>query len=157
LRRMMEQEGSGVPKGLSLAIFLPRLIVKAIPLFLILLGWISLQRLGGDRAGLIPYQTGAAILLLLYPTVAYEYSLPVILGLLPLMLFWRRVTARGSVAILLSLLVFLARASFSTPGFEPKPRMEALYVLASLVLMISPLAVEAWASRSQAAPTSGAG
>ncbi len=89
---LLDQEARVEPMGpLSLSRLLPRELVKLLPLALLALGGLFL-RLNGCRfdCRLIPFFAASIILLMTYPTVAWNYSLPAALGFVPLLFYWAR-------------------------------------------------------------------
>ena len=116
LAGLYQQELINPADGISLMVFLPRILVKAMPFMLIGLGWLAFRRLR-ESIPLIPFFAGAAILLITYPTRAYDYSIPVLMGFIPLMFTWaRQPLAASRMANSLTLIFFFAfliAASFS--------------------------------------------
>jgi hypothetical protein len=87
---IMEQELSASPLGLSLAIVLPRFIVKAVPFILGILGLVHIKKYNHDFILLIPYLVGSGIIMITYPTFAYDYSVPCLFCFIPLVLYWSK-------------------------------------------------------------------
>lgn len=141
--RLVYQESHSTPQGLSLAIYLPRFVVKALPLLLALAGYGIARISRSDFTRLIPFLSGAAVMLLLFPTLDFDYSVPTILGLIPLMLFWTH--AHGSDLppnrnlIFWIFVFFIGSASFSTALTGSTPILIILYLVFSAALMVSPL------------------
>jgi hypothetical protein len=81
------QERALPAQGLSLGRLLPRWLVKGVPLALVIVGTIRGRRSPDVRA-LLPFWLGSAVILLLYPTLAFDYSLPCLFGLIPFALEW---------------------------------------------------------------------
>ena len=88
LAGLVEQEKTFHPDGLSLVFLLPRYWVKALPLILIVPGWLYLWKSRKDFVSLMPYLAAVGILSLLYPTLAYDYSTSCLLGFIPLLIHW---------------------------------------------------------------------
>jgi hypothetical protein len=88
LKGLLQQESSAAPGGVSLAKVLPVWITKLIPLPLIIIGYFhfKINRNVAERS--IPFMAGSAVLMLTYPTLAYEYNLPSLLGFIPLLIYW---------------------------------------------------------------------
>jgi hypothetical protein len=82
------QEAYVQPVGISMAQLLPAWIVKGLPLLLILVGYLCLRKNNKNFDCLHPFFTGAGILMLTYPTVAFEYNIPNLLCFIPLMFYW---------------------------------------------------------------------
>jgi hypothetical protein len=146
LSGLIDQEVRDNPSGLSLLKYAPRALVKLMPLMLVVLGSVLARRATRGFVQLIPYATGVATLMLLYPTRANDYSVPVLLGFVPLMIFWegqqaprQRLQAR---ALLYSYFLFMAIVSFSTQLTHSIPVTIAIYLGFSAVLLASPLRFE---------------
>jgi hypothetical protein len=143
IRGLMDQEISRYPLGLSLAIFMPRPVVKSLPFALIIGGYIIARIKKSNFIDLLPFLTGAAVILLLYPTVAFDYSVPTILGLIPILIFWVRQLASNQRAIgnlvLLLFLLFVVLASFSTRLTGSVTIAVIIYLAFSISLMTVPI------------------
>jgi hypothetical protein len=85
---LYQQETSGVPQGISLARVFPVAFVKLMPLLLILLGIFYFRRYQDTPVGILPFWGGTGILMLTYPTVAYEYSVCSLCFLIPFVIYW---------------------------------------------------------------------
>jgi hypothetical protein len=88
LEGLAYQEGQSPPLGLSLARLLPRWFVKGLPLALVVIGVFRGRRQSMDAGRLLPFWLGAAIVLLVYPTLAFDYSVPSLFGLIPFAIDW---------------------------------------------------------------------
>lgn len=84
------QEADVDPVGISMAQLLPLWAVKGFPLLAIFCGYFCLIRNNRKFDQLIPYLTGVGILMLTYPTVAFEYGIPSLLCFIPLIFYWAR-------------------------------------------------------------------
>jgi len=113
---LYQQELTYDANGISLMVLLPRTLVKALPFLLIGLGWLAIRRLK-EPMQLIPYFTGAAILLITYPTIAIDYSTPVLMGFIPILFAWARLPQAANSTVngltLILFFFFLLGASFS--------------------------------------------
>jgi len=89
------QESTFKPAGLSLLFLLPRYWVKALPLILVVLGYLYIWKIKADFAFLMPYLTAVGILSMLYPTLAYDYSVPCLLCFIPLLIYWAELIKNG--------------------------------------------------------------
>jgi len=145
LAGLYKQELNLEPQGLSLMLLLPRVLVKALPVALIGLGWLAARRVENSPLLLAPFYAGAAMLLITYPTVAYDYSVPVLFAFIPLLLVWTRQPGlkggrAGQIALLLFGL-FLAAASFSRQPQSVTDDLPGvlLYALIGLALAAVPL------------------
>ena len=153
VRGLLTQEMEDLPKGASLLRYLPRLAVKLLPLAVIALGYLSAR---GRKLSdwLVPYAAGAVIIMLVYPTRAYEYGLPSVLGFIPLLMAWALQPGEADVrmirqVLLYVFLLFIGLASLSTRLFSSLFSLVQFYVVVALVFMLAP-AVLALAQRSKA-------
>ncbi len=149
VKGLLSQELLDNPEGLSLLEFAPRFAVKLIPFLTIVLGYINIRFAKNDFIALMPYFTGAAILFLLYPTRAYEYGLPSLLGSLPLMLYWnfQLGTNRRMMGNILaaSFILFLVAASFSSALTHSDLVGVVIYLVFSLGFIASPSLIAKYA------------
>jgi hypothetical protein len=117
LTGLYQQELTLHGEGLSLMIFLPRTFVKLLPFMLIIPGWLAARRLRKAHLLLVPFFAGAAILLITYPTLSYDYSVPVLLGFIPLMIAWAQLPSASSgpvsAIVMIIFFIFLLGVSFS--------------------------------------------
>jgi hypothetical protein len=118
LKGLLQQERFAAPGGVSLAKVLPVWIAKLLPIPLIIIGYIHFKINLNVVERTIPFLAGAAILMLTYPTLAYEYNLPSLLGFIPLLIYWTTLSDHSIKepmrAILnYSFLAFVLVASFS--------------------------------------------
>lgn len=118
LKGLLQQERFAAPGGVSLAKVLPVWIAKLLPIPLIIIGYIHFKINLNVVERTIPFLAGAAILMLTYPTLAYEYNLPSLLGFIPLLIYWTTLSdhpiKEPMRAILnYSFLAFVLVASFS--------------------------------------------
>ena len=90
LRSLYTQEIHAIPVGINRAQILPVRLAKGLPIILICLGRLCLLRNNKRFDQLIPFLAGTGILLLTYPTVAYEYNIPTLLGFVPLVCYWTK-------------------------------------------------------------------
>ncbi len=90
---LLLQEAYVQPVGISMSQLLPAWIVKGLPLLFIILGYLCLIRNNKDINKLIPFFTGAGILMLTYPTVAFEYNIPNLFCFIPLIFYWAKDTS----------------------------------------------------------------
>ncbi len=142
VRGLVTQEMEDAAKGASLLRYVPRLVVKLLPLAAIVLGYIN-ARLNKDlSAWFAPFSVAVVVVMLVYPTRAYEYGLPSVLGLLPLLFAWfRGAQAEAGVvrqSLVWALLLFVAIASFSTRLLPSLLTLVQLYVGVSLALGLIP-------------------
>ena len=140
---LQHQELTSRSNGLSLVLFLPRPVVKLLPFALAALGAIGLRGRAPHDAALAPFAAGAAILLLAYPTIAHDYSVPSILGFLPLVAYWARsgvMPERLGALASAGFALFLVLASWSTEVFGSPATVVAAYVVASTTLIAAAFA-----------------
>jgi hypothetical protein len=142
---LYQQELTFEPDGISLMVFLPRVIVKALPFALIGLGWLTAKRLREPML-LIPYSAGAAILLITYPTMAIDYSVPILMGFIPILVAWTYLPQNVDNPVKLPTLIlfffFLVSASFSREVRNMLPfngSVVLLYVITGLGMICLPL------------------
>lgn len=135
---VQRQELNSRSNGLSLALFLPRPVVKLLPFALAAIGAIGLRGRAPSDPALVPFAAGAAILLLAFPTVAHDYSVPSLLGFLPLVAHWASTGVSserlGGLANA-GFALFLVLASWSTEVFGSQPAVVAAYVVASTTMI----------------------
>ena len=103
------------PTGISLAQLLPASIVKGLPFTLIFLGYLYLRRNNKNFNHLIPYLIGSGILLLTYPTVAFEYNIPNLFCFIPLVFYWTKNSDPLSKIVRYAFFLFIFLISF--PNF----------------------------------------
>ncbi len=139
------QELAYAPDGLSLLQYAPRGLVKTLPLLLILVGWANIRSNKGEFSRLIPYALGVATVMILYPTLAYDYSVPTLLGFMPLMIFWTRQRGQNQgmlrIALLHTFFLFLLVVSFSTQITQSIAVLVVVYLGFSIASIISPIVV----------------
>lgn len=136
---VQHQELLSRASGVSLVHFVPRPIVKLLPAMLALVGALALRGRAPTDPALIPFAAGAGILLLSYPTVAHDYSLPSILGFLPLIAYWARsggVPERLVTPASAGFALFLVLTSWSSEVFGDPPAVVAAYVVAATTLVL---------------------
>jgi hypothetical protein len=139
------QERFSSPGGVSLTNFLPVWIVKIMPIPLIILGFLHVKINNHAIERTIPFMAGAGIIMLTYPTLAFEYNLPSLLGFIPLIFYWAKLPdnpmnapVRGIIKY--SLLAFVFFASMSS--FIKAPRGAIVlseYLVISTILFAGPL------------------
>jgi hypothetical protein len=88
LKGLYDQERFFVPSGVSLSVLLPVHIAKFLPLALIFVGFLHVKINGDVLDRYVPYLTGVGILMLMYPTLAFEYGMVSLLCFVPLILYW---------------------------------------------------------------------
>ena len=143
LKGLLQQERFATPGGVSLAKVLPVWIEKLLPIPLIILGYFHFKTNQNIVERTIPFLAGAAVLMLIYPTLAYEYNLPSLLGFIPLLVYWTTLSdnpikepMRG--ILYYSFLGFVVIASFSN-FINQGVIIMGEYLLISAFLFIVPL------------------
>jgi hypothetical protein len=139
---LINQELNDNPTGLSLFKLLPRYIVKLLPLLLIILGYINIRNSKRIFIHLIPFLAGVAVIMLLYPTRANDYSAPSLIGFAPVIIYWSRQTEFKDLAatkvLLCACILFILLASFSTSVTQSVILMIVIYIIFSTLLIVSP-------------------
>jgi hypothetical protein len=139
---LVNQELKDNPTGLSLFKIFPRTIVKLLPVLLIILGYINIRSCKRVFNCLVPYLVGVAIIMLLYPTRANDYSVPSLLGMAPILIFWVEQTLyknQFATNLLIYIFIFfILLASFSTSIIHSVNIMIMIYLLFSILFIISP-------------------
>lgn len=128
-------------KGVALVRVMPLYLVKALPLFLLLVG-AGNRFVRKDLLQLIPFFAGAAIILVTYPTMAYDYSVPYLAAFLPFMLFWGKLVGNDNLiswcaSNLFSVFLLLASFAFFIFGYS-EVAMILVYVIVAVLLMGAP-------------------
>ena len=129
------------PTGISLAQLLPANIVKGLPIILIFLGCLYLRGNNKNLNTLIPFLTGSGILLLTYPTVAFEYNIPNLFCFIPLIFYWTKHPTPLNKTIRYSFFVFVFLASCSN-YLSPIISGNAVligYLVSSIAFLLLPL------------------
>jgi hypothetical protein len=141
------QESAFAPDGLSLARLVPRGLVKAIPLALVAIAVARSRRYRVEFSQLLPVVLASAILLQLYPTWAYDYSVPSLFAFIPFAIHWanrqqaHQVWAQGTAVLFFG---FLAVASAITIAdvvatFDVDLALIVGYVACAVALLLVPL------------------
>jgi hypothetical protein len=107
LNGLYTQERFEIPKAFSLVRILPMGLVKASPLLLVLVGYVYLRENDRSFERLLPYLVGSGMLLMTYPTLTFEYSLPILLAFIPPVFYWTSQLGRKSRLIRFAFVGFL--------------------------------------------------
>jgi hypothetical protein len=143
-----KQELDFSPSGLSLMKVLPRFMVKVLPFALIALGYLHIRRFKNNYAFLLPCMAGCGIILLTYPTKAFNYSVPCLFCFIPLLIYWAKLPTiqkhTGRVLMKYLFVLFILVASFSNRVAElssADPLIVTIYayILFALVFLLLPL------------------
>jgi hypothetical protein len=141
LQGLYWQERFVPPEGISLAQILPQTLVKVLPFILIIIGCLYLWK--GDKStdNLIPYLTGAGILLLTYPTVAFEYSIPCLFCFIPFIFYWTKQPGFMDKAVKYFFVLFLFLASWPDCLLDVLSRTDIVkgYLMVSILFLLFPL------------------
>lgn len=129
------------PDGISLALLFPVGIVKVMPFLLILIGYFYLRRNGGGVNHLIPFLTGAGILLLIYPTISFEYTIPNLFCFIPFIFYWTKQHDRMSYILRFIFFLFILAISFPayTNLFIGGHSILLVYLAISILFLLLPL------------------
>ncbi len=143
LNGLVTQELQSQPSGLSLARVVPRSIVKLLPLGLILLGYINVRVSKAGFVYLIPYSIGVGTILILYPTLASDYSMPALMGFIPFIIYWGQQfespVRPAATALVYAYLSFILIASYSTQIADTFLVTTAIYLGMAVIFLVSPL------------------
>ena len=146
LKGLWLQERFAAPGGISLAKVLPVWIAKTLPIPLIILGYLHFKKYQNVIDRTIPFLTGSAIVMLTFPTLAYEYNLPSLFGFIPLIMYWAEIPnnpinepARDIIKF--SFFTFVMLASFSNFINQGYIIMGEYFIIAS-ILLIFPLLIK---------------
>lgn len=128
------------PVGISMAQLLPASIVKGLPFILIFLGYLYLRRSNKNFNHLIPYLIGSGILLLTYPTVAFEYNIPNLFCFIPLVFYWTRNSDPMSKIVRYAFFLFIFLISFPNllGSFISVNTILAGYLVVSIAFLLFP-------------------
>lgn len=115
---LYHQERFVKPEGISLGTWIPVKLAKGLPIALILLGAVYVKKGIRGLNALIPFFIGTAMIMLLYPTISYDYNISCLLGLIPPILYWMKlrdnpIDHRMRLAMKYSFLLFLMLGSAS--------------------------------------------
>jgi hypothetical protein len=149
------QERFAVPDGISLARLLPIGIAKFLPFALILLGLLQTRINRKELDKYTPYLIGAGILMVTYPTLAYEYSVACLFCFIPFLFYWAKlpdVTMNFKTRVIMkfSFLLFLFLASYSNQMnllFGTEFIVFVEYIFVAAVFLLVPLVFDAFASK----------
>jgi hypothetical protein len=140
------QELELMPMGNSLVRIVPRNIVKSVPFILVAVGILSKFIIKKPLTYLIPFFAGAAAILVSYPTMAFDYSVPYLTAFIPFLAYWATLSGVGStigLGVQGLFYVFLLLASFALFIFNYSETMVIMtYVIAALVLISVPFLVD---------------
>jgi len=146
LKGLYNQERFAVPGGISLVKIIPVGLAKILPVPLIVLGYLNIKINQNVFERNIPFLAGSAILMLTYPTLAYDYSLPSLLGFIPLFFYWTKLPDNPihypvREVMKYSFLAFMFFASFSNYLNQAVGKVIVMgeYLLIASILFIIPL------------------
>ena len=145
LQGLYQQEIDGAPRGVSLVSLLPIAYVKLIPFFLICLGLLHVRKNRDHLKEYAPFFIGVSILMLMYPTKAYEYNVPALFCFVPFMIDWAGFPwSRAPVRTLMGYVffLFLMSASYSrvlVRLFETEYAVHFMYLVVASIFLLGPL------------------
>ncbi len=130
--------------GIGLGQLLPTTLVKGLPIFLIFAGYLSLRKNGWNFDQLPLFLTGSGILMMTYPTVAFEYNLPNLLCFIPLIFYWAKEASplKAGIKYFFFGFVFLACCTIYLGAAVDARFVLAGYVVAGVGLQVAGLKVE---------------
>lgn len=140
---LFKQEQYFSPKGVTLLRYFSKPFVILSPVIIILLGYLYGKINRGISYWRVPFLLGAAIFLLMYPTVAYEYNVPSLLGFVPFIIHWERNTINilNRYVVKATKYLFYLFLCYSFINFVLNYRItvEKEYLLTALVFLVFPL------------------
>ncbi len=140
LEGLYKQEVNVGAVGIGLGQLLPIALVKGMPFVLILAGYLSLRRNHNGADPLSAFLIGSGILMLTYPTVAFEYNIPNLFCFIPLIFYWTRQASSLNTAIryLFFGFVFLASCTiFISPPVSASVILFGYLAVAGVFLALS--------------------
>jgi hypothetical protein len=160
LQGLIRQEAFVPPGGISLVRLLPVELVKAMPIALVVLGWLHIRKYAGDMAECLPFFTGAGILMLTYPTVAFDYNMSTLFAFIPSIIYWAGLRTTEGQSVLRSVMkylffAFLLAASHSptlVKLFKNEYGMFWMYGLVTGVFLFVPLIPSFQSARTVSGP-----
>jgi hypothetical protein len=137
---LYKQEANVDPVGISLALLFPKTLVKILPFFLIPPGYFYWRKYKTFEP-LIPYLIGCGILLLMYPTVAFEYNIPNLFCFIPLIFYWTKDSQPLGLVIryIFFLFIILASSPNYLTGFMSGNAILIGYLVVSAIFLLIPL------------------
>jgi hypothetical protein len=147
IQGLIRQEAFVPPGGVSLVRLLPVGLVKIMPIALIAFGWLHVRKYAGDMAECLAFFTGAGILMLTYPSVAFDYSVSTLFGFIPFIVYWAELQKNEAQAAWRNAMkyiffVFLLAAScspFLVMLFKSEYGMFWIYGLVTAIFLFVPL------------------
>ncbi len=145
---LYQQETRSTAYGISLVRVLPVAVVKLMPLVLIVLGAFHFRRYQDMAEGWLPFIAGTCIIMLTYPTMAFEYGVCSLCFFIPFAIHWAQWAkdagwARASVNLLgYGFFFFLLIAScsvFISTATGNEFLIFGVYGLAATVYFLTPL------------------
>ena len=146
LSGVLRQEYFSSPSDLSLANLIPRYATKIVPFGLVVVGYLHIRTQGKDPIAWIPFLVGSAILLITYPTLTYDYNLPVVLCFVPFILAWYRYamqtdapSARFLSGLYLCFVLFMSFSNHIRAWVGENTAPTWIYVGVALIFLVWPL------------------
>lgn len=149
LQGLYQQEFFATSQGISLVRMWPAVFVKFMPLLLIGMSWLYVRKYRNNLEEYLPFFTGAGILMLTFPTKAYEYNVSTLFCFIPMIIYWAVLAAHRKWTLVRSLMVyvffiFLVFASYSrilVSLFETEKIVYLMYLVVTTVMLVAPLMV----------------
>jgi hypothetical protein len=143
---LKNQETFASPDGNSLVLILPIGFVKLLPIYFIGLSGIFIKVNKKVVDWLIPLIIGAGLLLVIYPTLAYDYNIPNLFGYIPIFLYWLLLPENKTPVLLrvvmkYSLFFFILLASYSgyvNVWFHNRYMTIYLYIITATIFIFLP-------------------
>jgi hypothetical protein len=147
LQGLYQQESFATPRGVSLVRLLPVMYVKIIPFFLICLSLLHVRKHRDNSKEYLPFFTGVGVLMLTYPTKAYEYNVPILFCFIPFIVYWAGSSWSRAEAFVRTLMasiffLFLMSASYSrvlVRLFETEYVVHFMYLIVASIFLLGPL------------------
>jgi hypothetical protein len=144
---LYQQEAFARAGGTSLVSLVPVGFVKLLPFALIALGAMHVRKYAGDLGECLAFFTGTVILMLIYPTLVFDYSVSTLFGFIPFIAYWSGLQTAGGQTGLRSAMkyiffVFLLAASCSPvmmKFFKTEYVMYWVYGLVAAIFLFVPL------------------
>lgn len=142
LKGLLFQELELIPMGNSLVRVVPRYVVKSMPFIMIAVGILCRFISKKPPTDLILFFAGTATILVTYPTMAFDYSVPYLTAFIPFLIYWSTLTVihrtiGAPVVVLFSIMLLLA--SFGLIIFNSEIAVIMTYVAIAIALIIAQL------------------
>lgn len=139
IKGLFFQELELIPMGNSLVRIVPRYIVKSLPFVLVAVGVLIRYIIKKPQPYIIPFFAGSATLLVCYPTMSFDYSVPYLTAFIPFLVYWSTLPGVGSAnvkGLQVGYYSFLLLASFALFIFNNSEIFVITnYIIAALALI----------------------